>query len=98
MVHLASPLSIPELVPANFRCGVEVLNDNSTPMEFVVGILQAQLKLTYAESIVAMLDIHKRGGRLFPTANPADAERIAETISAASSARGHSLVCRVVGT
>jgi ATP-dependent Clp protease adapter protein ClpS len=92
-----SLLSIPELVPANFRCGVEVLNDNSTPMAFVVEILQGQLKLAYAEAIAAMLDIHKRGGRLFPTANPTDARRIAETISAASSARGHSLVCRAVG-
>ena len=70
MVHLASPLSIPELVPANFRCGVKVLNDNSTPTEFVVEILQTQLKLAYAEATAAMLDIHKRGGRLFPTVNP----------------------------
>jgi ATP-dependent Clp protease adapter protein ClpS len=93
-----SLLSIPELVPANFRWGVEILNDNSTPMEFVVEILQAQLKLAYAEAMAAMLDIHKRGGRLFPTANPADARRIAQTISAASSARGHLLVCRAVST
>jgi len=64
MVHLASPLSIPELVPANFRCGVEVLNDNSTPTEFVVEILQTQLKLAYAEATAAMLDIHKRGGSI----------------------------------
>src|SRR4029077_6723688 len=77
-----SLLSIPELVPANFRCGVEVLNDNSTPMEFVVEILQAQLKLARAEAIAAMLEIHTRGGRLFPTANPGDAREIAETISA----------------
>jgi ATP-dependent Clp protease adapter protein ClpS len=93
-----SVLSIPELVPADFRCGVEILNDNSTPMQFVVEILQSQLKLAYAEAIAAMRDIHKRGGRLFPTANPADARRIAETISATSSARGYSLVCRAVGT
>ena len=92
-----SLLSILELVPGDFRCGIEVLNDNSTPMEFVVEILQAQLKLAYAEAVAAMLDIHKRGGRLFPTANLADARRIAETMSAASSARGHSLVCRAVG-
>jgi ATP-dependent Clp protease adapter protein ClpS len=91
-----SLLSVPGLVPANFRFGVEILNDNSTPMEFVVEILQAHLTLAYAEALTAMLDIHKRGGRLFPTANAADAHRIAETISAASSARGHSLVCRAV--
>jgi hypothetical protein len=52
----------------------------------------------HAEAILAMLDIHKKGGRLFPTVSPADAQRIAEAISAASSARGHSLVCRAVGT
>jgi ATP-dependent Clp protease adapter protein ClpS len=92
-----SLLSIPEFVPANFRCGVEILNDNSTPMDFVVESLQAELKLARADAITAMLDIHKRGGRLFPTADPADARRIAETISATSSARGHSLVCRAVG-
>jgi hypothetical protein len=63
-----------------------------------VEILRAQLKLAYAEAIAAMLDIHKRGDRLFPMAHPADARRIAETIVATSSARGYSLVCRAVGT
>lgn len=66
-------------------------------MEFVVEILQDQLKLAYAEAVAAMLDIHKRGGRLFPTASPIEARRIAEAISVASNARGHSLVCRAVG-
>jgi ATP-dependent Clp protease adapter protein ClpS len=93
-----SLLSIPESVPADFRCGIEILNDNSTPMEFVVETLRDQLKLTHADAVAAMLDIHKRGGRLFPTANPADARRIAESIAAASSARGYLLVCRAVGT
>ena len=92
-----SLLSIPELVPPNFHCGVEVLNDNSTPMDLVVEILQDQLKLTYSEAITAMLDIHRRGGRLFPTASLADARRLAEAFSVASNARGHSLVCRAVG-
>jgi len=36
------------------------------------------------------------GNELFPTASITDARRIAETISAASSARGHPLVCRAV--
>lgn len=80
--ELASPklLSIPEFVPPNFHCGVEILNDNATPMKFVVEILQVELKLAHAEAITAMLDIHKRGGRLFPTASLADAQRITENI------------------
>jgi ATP-dependent Clp protease adapter protein ClpS len=92
-----SLLSVPELVPAGFRCGIGILNDSSTPMEFVVEILHAQVKLTSAEAIAAMLDIHRTGGRLFPTDNYGDACRIAEAIHAASSARGYSLACSAVG-
>jgi ATP-dependent Clp protease adapter protein ClpS len=87
-------LSKPEFVPPNFLCGVEILNDSSTPMEFVVTTLGSHLSLSYTDSIRAMLDIHRRGGRLFPTDSPDDARRIADAMSARSQEMGHSLVCR----
>jgi hypothetical protein len=36
-----SLLTLPNFVPPGFKCGVEVLNDDATPMEFVVSMLSA---------------------------------------------------------
>lgn len=87
-------LNLPELVPANFRYGVKILNGNATPMQFVVGALEKHLGLSRSASIRAMLDIHTKGGALLPTASPEEAYRVAAAISADSAALGHTLVCR----
>jgi ATP-dependent Clp protease adapter protein ClpS len=92
-----SLLTLPEFVPAGFVQGVEILNDNATPMEFVVSMLSAHLGLSAADSQRAMLDIHNRGGGLFPTPSLAQAALVAAQIAADAKKQGHPLVCRAVG-
>jgi ATP-dependent Clp protease adaptor protein ClpS len=43
-----------------------------------------------------MLQIHTRGGALLPTSSLAEAQRIAEKITAEAARHGHPLVCRPV--
>jgi ATP-dependent Clp protease adaptor protein ClpS len=91
-----SLLNLPELVPPGFRYGIEIFNDNATPMEFVVSALSAHLGLSHGDSVQAMLSIHKQGGALLPTASLADAKRAAEAITAAATEQRHPLICRAV--
>jgi hypothetical protein len=62
-----SLLSLAEFVPLEFKCGVEVLNDNATPMEFVVAVLSSHLGLSQQEATRTILTIHTKGGALLPT-------------------------------
>ncbi len=92
-----SLLTLPNFVPSGFTCGVEVLNDNFTPMEFVVSMLSAHLSLDRKEAIRTMLAIHSNGGALLATPTRAAAEAVAGTITTEASNRGYPLVCRAVG-
>jgi ATP-dependent Clp protease adapter protein ClpS len=89
-------LTLPDFVPAGFKCGVEVLNDDATPMEFVVRMLSAHLGLGRKDAIRTMLGIHTKGGALLATATPLAAETAARAITTEASNRGYPLVCRAV--
>ena len=89
-----SLVSNPDFVPPGFTHGIEILNDNTTPMEFVVAILSAHLGLSPEDSKDTMLAIHTRGGALIPTPSLADAQRIAAQITAEATKLGHPLICR----
>ena len=69
-------------LPAGFRCGIEILNDNATPMEFVVSVLQSYIGLDRNAAIKTMLTIHKKGGIMLPIDSFDESRRIAELISA----------------
>lgn len=83
-------------VPAGFQFGLEILNDNKTPMEFVVSVLENNVGLTRPDAIKAMLSIHTRGGALLRLASLEEANRIAAVVAAAVQANRHPLVCRAV--
>jgi ATP-dependent Clp protease adapter protein ClpS len=91
-----SLLSYPEMVPQGFSHGVEVLNDDTTPMQFVVDALRTHVELPETDAIRAMLEIHSKGGKLFPTENLERAQTIASAVAADVGERGYSLVCRAV--
>jgi ATP-dependent Clp protease adapter protein ClpS len=91
-----SLLGLPEFVPSEFREGLEILNDNDTPMEFVVSALSTHLGISHHDSVQAMLSIHERGGALLPMASQADAKRVAEAITAEAAQQRYPLVCRAV--
>lgn len=90
-----SLLSIEGLAPAGFATGIEILNDNTTPMDFVVATLSRNLNLDRAEAIALMLAIHRKGGELIPL--PKDrAQRIAAAITSDARQNNHGLVCRAI--
>lgn len=88
--------TLPSLLPPGFLYGVEIYNDDTTPMEFVVLSLGEHLGLSHAASVQAMMKIHRQGGALFATATYIEAQRIAEAITADASAHKHVLLCRPV--
>lgn len=91
-----SLMSTPGLVPPGFVTGIEILNDNATPMEFVVSALQRHLGLDQDAALATTLDIHSNGGVLMPLADMATAEQVAAAITAEARAQGYEFVCRAV--
>jgi ATP-dependent Clp protease adapter protein ClpS len=89
-------LTIKELIPLGFLAGVEILNDKTTPMEFVVTTLMRHLDLDRESSLSLMLAIHNKGGALVPLPSIQRAEAVAAAIVADAAASGHSLICRPV--
>jgi ATP-dependent Clp protease adapter protein ClpS len=92
-----SLISIPDFVPPGFIQGIEILNDDITPMEFVVGILRSYLGLSHEDATQMMLAIHTRGGAMLPTPSLAEAERIAAQLTAEAKRHSYPLVCRPIG-
>lgn len=91
-----SLLSHPELLPPGFSHGVEILNDDTTPMQFVVNALRTHVGLSETDAISAMLEIHSKGRKLFPAGTLQLAQTMAAAISADARERGYPLVCRAV--
>jgi ATP-dependent Clp protease adapter protein ClpS len=80
--------------PDGFIQGIEILNDRSTPMEFVVSSLMTHLSLPKEKAIATMLSIHNTGGVLIALPTKQEANRVADSISADASASGHRFICR----
>jgi ATP-dependent Clp protease adaptor protein ClpS len=76
--------------------GVEILNDNTTPMEFVVTVLEQHLRMTRDAAIALMLDIHEDGGALVPMATFESAQIAAAAIQADAALKKHAFTCRAV--
>lgn len=91
-----SLLQLGGFTPAGFRHGVEILNDDSTKMEFVVSVLQKQFGLNEPEAIRAMLDIHRNGGVILARESFEESKRIAEAVTEGAHLDGYSLTCRAV--
>ena len=91
-----SLLGIDSLRPRGFVQGVELLNDDTTPMDLVVHVLQAHVGLEPYAAVAVMLDIHTRGGALVPLDSWEQSERVAAAVGAEVAAAGRQLVCRAV--
>lgn len=91
-----SLLALEDFSTPGFTTGVEILNDSKTPMEFVVTTFMQQLQLDREKAIILMLEIHKNGGALVPTAGLDRAEAIAAAVTEAARNQGHQFVCRAV--
>jgi ATP-dependent Clp protease adapter protein ClpS len=67
-----SLLNMSGMIPANFRCGIEILNDDRTKMEFVVLILMKHFGQLKSDAHRAMLAVHNQGGILLATTGSSD--------------------------
>jgi len=83
--------------PDGFIQGIEILNDKTTPMEFVVSTLRNHLGLSERDALLRMIEVHNKGGALIAISARQEAIRIADAISAQARAAGHSLICRYAG-
>jgi len=93
-----SLLALERFAPANFVHGIEFLNDDKTPMKFVVVALEQHLGLNRASATRVMLKIHEEGGILMSLSSFEEAARIANAITNSAKEKGHPLVCRAVST
>lgn len=87
-------LSLPQFRTASFEHGIEILNDQSTTMAFVLDVLSRHLGLNEEEATQRMLEIHHQGGVLIALATQEEARKVADAITADARAGGHSLICR----
>lgn len=85
-----------EFVPENFVQGIEILNDDTTTMEFVVNILTRHLGMERGDAVTTMLMIHAKGGVLLPVASIEQAESISHVVSEEARRHNFPFVCRVV--
>lgn len=81
-------------VPAT-RYPIRFLNDDYTPIEFVVGVLEDVFKMTREQAIEAMLATHRRSAYAVATMEKADAEEAASVIRERASQLGHPFKCVV---
>ena len=89
-------LDMPGRKPPGFIHGIEMLNDRTTPMDFVVSCLVHRLGLTEREAILRMIEIHNTGGTVFKLSTALEAQRVAEAVSMDARAAGHALTCRSI--
>jgi ATP-dependent Clp protease adapter protein ClpS len=66
-------------------CGIEILNDDFTPMEFVVHVLSEYLGMPRPAATRMMLEVHHKGSAILPQASMAEATQ--STVSANAFAR-----------
>ena len=90
-------LDKPGFRPAGFVHGIEILNDRTTPMEFVISVLTTHLGLNREQAIVKMLEIHNNGGAIIALPSQTRARAVADAISEDARSSGHSFVCRYAG-
>jgi ATP-dependent Clp protease adapter protein ClpS len=91
-----SLLNTEGFLPVGFHCGIEILNDDRTHMEFVVSVLQSAVGLSRVEAVRTMLEIHNKGGILLPMQSSEQSRRVAELIVTGAREKNHPLVCRAV--
>jgi ATP-dependent Clp protease adaptor protein ClpS len=76
--------------------GVEMLNDDFTPMEFVVDVLSRHFGMARLEAIRMMLHVHVNGSAILPQASMAQATQLAASANADSRRNYFPLLFRVV--
>lgn len=101
----AAPVTIPGLRfpvlflanPAAFQHGLELQNDERTPIAFVVRALQTHAGLAAGDASVAAALCHSLGGVVIPLSSGEAAATAACDLAASAAAANSPLYCRAVG-
>ena len=88
-------VSMPEFLVPELVFGVEVLNNDTAPMEFVVRMLMTELAIPKEKAVGLMLQIHKKGGIIIQTSSKSEAESAVLGISKKCAEEGRTLTVRV---
>ena len=80
-------------MPNEPRYDVVLLNDDETPMEFVVHVLQVVFEMEYDDACTLMLGVHHNGKAVCGIYGRAEAEAKVASVLALASAQNHPLKC-----
>ena len=94
----AVSLAVDAMLPIEMAYGVEVLNDEHTPMEFVVDILMRYFGMDWNQACETMLKVHKEGTITIGYASRENVERVVNCIASEIQRSGHPLECRLSAT
>jgi len=75
------------------RCDVSLLNDDDTPMDFVVGVLERFFGMSNDEAITQMFRIHNEGKAICGTYSREEAEKKVADVLAFAAEHKHPLQC-----
>lgn len=76
---------------------VVIYNDDTTPMEFVIDVLEYYIGYSTKDAAIKMARIHKVGCSGIYTSNESLANAVCELIEGASLSKGYELRCCVQG-
>jgi len=80
-------------MPNFSRCDVLLLNDNDTPMEFVVIVLERFFGMPHDEAVTHMFRIDNEGRAICGTYSPEEAEKKVADVLAFAAKHKHPLQC-----
>ncbi|MBC7995287.1 MAG: ATP-dependent Clp protease adaptor ClpS [Rhizobacter sp.] len=83
---------------SQFKHGIEVVNDETTPFTFVLQALQRHVGLSRGDAHLAAVICHAKGGVLLPVASFAVAQESAARISQDAQRHAYPLICRAVSS
>jgi ATP-dependent Clp protease adaptor protein ClpS len=75
------------------RFRIMLLNDDYTPMEFVVAVLEDVFKMTREEATLAMLNTHRQGRYAVATLDQTEAEATIRILHERARQAGHPFQC-----
>ncbi len=84
---------VPDVAPPPPMYQVVLLNDDFTPMEFVVAILERVFRMPYPRAMQVMLDVHQKGRAVCGIFSREVAETKALLVIELARDNGHPLHC-----
>ncbi len=85
-----------DLSPIDGGVQLEILNDEVTPMEFVVKVLETYFRLDRETAVRTMLEIHTSGSVRLMRIEKSAALKLIEAIRLEAKKRGYQLNCGIV--